>query len=147
MLQLQTRCLSFGYTVCHTLATQIPSGRKAILDAYAEVIFRAWKEATGPCLLEVERELLQGLMNAAIYASTPALGAALRAVLDGLHAQKHLDAKLSGMLLRLYEPILFRAFSVANSGVRRNALLLMLSAFPIMVRHSAGRRHMYANAQ
>lgn len=113
--------------------TQIPSGRKAILDAYAEVVFRAWKEAAGPCLLEVERELLQGLMTAAIYASTPALGAALRAVLDGLHAQKHLDAKLTAMLLRLYEPILFRAFSVANSNVRRNALLLMLAAFPILV--------------
>ena len=38
---------------------QIPSGRKSVLDAYGEIIFRAWKEATGPCLLEVEATCIQ----------------------------------------------------------------------------------------
>ena len=35
------------------------------------------------------------------------------------------------MLLRLYEPILFRSFSAANASVRLNALSLMTEAFPL----------------
>lgn len=37
------------------------------------------------------------------------------------------------MLVRLYEPILFRAMAAANAGVRRNALHLLLDAFPLLV--------------
>ena len=36
-------------------------------------------------------------------------------------------------MCRLYEPVIFRAFGAANADVRRNALLLMLDAFPIRV--------------
>lgn len=75
---------------------------------------------------------LQALMQAAIYASTPTLAAALRQVLAGLHAQKK-TAGVDSMLCRLYEPILFRSFSATNADVRRNALLLFLDAFPVRV--------------
>ncbi len=46
--------------LCHDpQPAQIPSGRKPVLDAYGEIIFRAWKEASGPCLLEVESTCIQ----------------------------------------------------------------------------------------
>ena len=35
------------------------------------------------------------------------------------------------MLLRLYEPILFRALSAANPAVRRNACALLVDVFPL----------------
>lgn len=35
------------------------------------------------------------------------------------------------MLLRLYEPILFRNITAANNAVRCNAFLLLFDAFPI----------------
>lgn len=35
------------------------------------------------------------------------------------------------MLLKLYEPILFRALSAANATVRRNASCLLIDAFPL----------------
>ena len=33
---------------------QIPAGRKSVLDAYGDILYRAWRDATGACLLEVE---------------------------------------------------------------------------------------------
>ncbi len=71
-------------------------------------------------------------MRAAIHAGTAALGTALRHVLGALHSQKK-SAGVDAMLCRLYEPILFRAFGAANPDMRRNALLLLLDAFPIRV--------------
>jgi hypothetical protein len=88
------------------------------------------------------RHCLQDLMQAALLASTPALAAALRQVLGGLHSQKRV-AGVDAMLLRLYRPILFRALGAANAAVRRNALLLLLDAFPLRVR---GCRPMSAGA-
>lgn len=38
---------------------QICSGRKSVLEGYGEIIFRAWKETTGPCLLELETTCIQ----------------------------------------------------------------------------------------
>ncbi len=72
-------------------------------------------------------------MKAAIFASTAPLGAALRHVLGAFHGQKR-QAGVEAMLARLYEPILFRAFGASNPDVRRNALLLLLDAFPVRVR-------------
>jgi len=33
---------------------QIPAGRKSVLEAYGDVLYRAWREGSGLCLLEVE---------------------------------------------------------------------------------------------
>ncbi|KAK9826218.1 hypothetical protein WJX74_000685 [Apatococcus lobatus] len=110
---------------------QIPSGRKSILRAYGEIMYRAWRQCVGPCLYEVEHTLIQGLMQAAILASTPAMASSLQCVLGGLHEQKTKDAEVDALLTRLYGPILFRSLSAANACVRRNSLMLLLEAFPL----------------
>jgi condensin-2 complex subunit G2 len=56
-------------------------------------------------------------------------------VLNGLHSEKR-AAGVDAMLLRLYSPILFRAFAAHNSAIRLNALQVLLAAFPLMVRAS-----------
>lgn len=38
---------------------QIPSGRKSILETYGEILFKAWKVASGPCLYELEYNCVQ----------------------------------------------------------------------------------------
>jgi hypothetical protein len=74
-------------------------------------------------------------MNAALHGSGQALVANIRRVLGELHRSKRLGGagSVDAMLVRLYEPILFRALSAANAGVRRNALQLLLDAFPLLV--------------
>ncbi|KAG2500193.1 hypothetical protein HYH03_001773 [Edaphochlamys debaryana] len=110
---------------------QIQSGQRFALEAYGEILFRAWRDTVGPCAAEVEAEL-QALMQAAILASTPALAAAIRTVLDGLHKHRHVEKRLDPALVRLYDPILPRAFGAANAEVRRNACNLLVAAFPII---------------
>ncbi|WIA12344.1 hypothetical protein OEZ85_012395 [Tetradesmus obliquus] len=116
------------------IRNQIPAGRRSVLDAYGEVILRGWREAVGPCLAEIETNLIQNLMNAALHGSGQALVANIRRVLGELHRCKRLGGagSVDAMLVRLYEPILFRALSAANAGVRRNALELLLDAFPLL---------------
>jgi hypothetical protein len=60
-------------------------------------------------------------------------------VLRGLHSEKRVVG-VDAMLLRLYEPILFRAFSASNAAVRLNALNLLMEAFPLTVRQSMGSK-------
>ena len=75
---------------------------------------------------------MQGLMVAALHARTASMASALRRVLGGLHSAKSAPG-VDALLLRLYQPILFRALSAANPAVRRNALGLLVDAFPLQV--------------
>ena len=75
-------------------------------------------------------------MQSCILAKSSALSAALRRVLNGFHSQKS-QAKVDSVLLRLYEPILFRCLSASNNAVRCNAFSLLFDAFPIQVLYSA----------
>jgi hypothetical protein len=112
------------------------SGRRQVLDAYGDVLLRGWRGAQGACLHEIETTLIQdGLALAALRASTPALAASLRQILSHLHAAKRFGAASAGatdaLLVRAYEPILFRDLDAANGAVRRNALRLLLDCFPL----------------
>ena len=109
---------------------QIPAGRRSVLDAYGDVLFRAWRDAGTECMDEIERAGVQDLAERAILASTPRMNANVRAVLDGFHARKARGG-VDAALLRLYSPVLFRALSAANPAVRRNACALLVDAFPL----------------
>lgn len=72
-------------------------------------------------------------MNAAILARTSQLHTNLERVLNCLHDQKSTPV-VQEMLQRLYKPILWPALAAPNALVRRNAMSILLSAFPITVR-------------
>ena len=73
---------------------------------------------------------MQSLMKQALRVASPAVATSLRRVLHGLHQHKSVGAT-DAMLLRLYEPLLFRDLAAANPAVRRNALQLLVEAFPL----------------
>jgi condensin-2 complex subunit G2 len=94
------------------------------------VLFRAWRTSAGPCVAEMEYGCVQGLLKAALHASTPQLAASLRTVLDGFHQQKAAKG-VDSMLTRVYEPLLFRALAAANPAVRSNAAAVAFACFPL----------------
>jgi hypothetical protein len=63
-------------------------------------------------------------------AASPGLSSAIRLVLAAFHNKKKFKA-VDEMLARIYEPILWRAFKVANAGVRVQAAQLLAEAFPV----------------
>ena len=112
------------------IKAQIPHCRKSMRGLYGEVYFRAWRAATGPYLEKMEADVLQDLMFHAVHASSTAMANALVQVLAYTHEQKR-QRGVDQMLLRLYDPILWRALNVANPHVRRNAASIFIEAFPL----------------
>ncbi|KAL3726220.1 hypothetical protein ACJRO7_031156 [Eucalyptus globulus] len=112
------------------IKSQIPFGRKSMLEAYGDILFRAWNAAEGDSKDEIENGFLQGLIEGAIHSSSAALATSIRRVLGGYINQRTVDG-VEKVLFRLTEPVLFRSLQVANSDVRQNALHLLLDVFPL----------------
>ncbi|KAI3451928.1 hypothetical protein Pfo_008593 [Paulownia fortunei] len=125
-------CLSVQLTkeVCAMIKSQIPFGRKSMLEAYGEIVFRAWKAVEGECKYEIENGFLQGLVEGAIYASSAALAASIRRIIWGFVNQRTTEG-VEKLIFCLAEPVIFRSLQVANSNVRQNALHLLLDLFPL----------------
>lgn len=121
-----------------TIKGQLPACPKSLLEAYGEVYFKAWKVAQGPYLLKLEYTCLQDLISCAVHVQNEAVVSGLRKVLRHIHEQKK-QKGVDEMLLRLYEPIIWRSLKVANPMVRRNATVLLADAFPLQDPDSAQR--------
>ncbi|KAG1347919.1 Condensin-2 complex subunit G2 [Cocos nucifera] len=112
------------------MRSQIPFGKKSVLEAYADILFRGWKGLDDSLREEIEDGFLQGLVEGAIHASSKSFAASIRRVLGGFIEQRA-TAGVEKLLFRLVEPLLFRSLQVANSNVRQNALHLLLDMFPL----------------
>ncbi|XAR51362.1 hypothetical protein NMG60_11005964 [Bertholletia excelsa] len=112
------------------IRSQIPFGRKSMLEAYADILFRGWKIVEGQQRDEMENGFLQGLIEGAIHAGSATFAASIRKVLGGFINQRTTDG-VEKLLFRLAEPVIFRSLQVANSNVRQNALHLLLDMFPL----------------
>ncbi|RRT35101.1 hypothetical protein B296_00046985, partial [Ensete ventricosum] len=93
------------------MKSQIPFGRKSVLEAYADILFRAWKGSEASLREEIEDGFLQGLIEGAIHASSKLLAASVRRVLGGFVEQR-MTVGVEKLLLRLVEPVLFRSLQV-----------------------------------
>ncbi|XWS45153.1 hypothetical protein CRYUN_Cryun15aG0112000 [Craigia yunnanensis] len=121
-LQFLKECLAM-------IKSQIPFGRKSMLEAYGEIVFKGWKGVEGELKREIEDGFLMGLVEGAIHASSKGLGSSIRRILGGFINQRTVDG-VEKLLFRLAEPVIFRSLQVANSNVRQNALHLLLDLFP-----------------
>ena len=92
--------------------SQIPFGRKSILEAYGEILFRAWKTASDDCHRDIIEEFcMQSLIEGAVYASSKTLASSIRKILVSFTAQRTQEG-VEALLFRLQEPILFRSLQV-----------------------------------
>ncbi|KAJ9562500.1 hypothetical protein OSB04_007660 [Centaurea solstitialis] len=112
------------------IRSQIPFGRKSMLEAYADIVFRAWKAAEGESREEIEKEFLQALVDSSIHASNGAFAASIRRILGGFISQRTTDG-VEKLIFNLAEPVIFRSLQAANSNVRQNALHLLIDVFPL----------------
>ncbi|KAM0032324.1 putative armadillo-like helical, condensin-2 complex subunit G2 [Helianthus debilis subsp. tardiflorus] len=109
--------------------SQIPFGRKSMLEAYADIVFRAWKVVEGESRDEIV-EFLQQLVDGSIHASSGLFAASIRRILGGFVSQRTTDG-VEKLIFNLAEPVIFRSLQVANSDVRQNALHLLIDVFPL----------------
>ncbi|XP_076945256.1 uncharacterized protein LOC143616262 [Bidens hawaiensis] len=121
--QLVKECLAM-------IRSQISFGRKSMLEAYADIIFRAWKSAEGESRDEIEHDFLQQLVDGSIHASSGSFAASIRRILGGFISQRTTDG-VEKLIFNLAEPVIFRSLQAANSDVRQNALHLLIDVFPL----------------
>lgn len=95
------------------IRSQIPIGKKSVLVAYGEILFRAWRGIEKESLLkeEIEDRFLQGLIEGAILAGSRGLNANIRRILGAFIEQKTAGG-VEKLLCRLVEPVLFRSLQV-----------------------------------
>ncbi|KAH9314617.1 hypothetical protein KI387_023244 [Taxus chinensis] len=90
------------------IRSQIPFGRASILEAYGQILYKAWRVAKDSSLHEIHNSCMQGLVEGAIYASSKTLASSIRKLLQGFINQRTQEG-VEALLFRLQEPILFRA--------------------------------------
>ena len=49
------------YELTAVILNQTVSGRKSVLEAYGEIVYKAWRGATGACLERIETHLVQNV--------------------------------------------------------------------------------------
>jgi condensin-2 complex subunit G2 len=129
--------LSFPQQLHATVKEQLPRARKPVLSAYAAVYFKAWRAAPegGALQTEIETLCIQDLMQCCVHAATAGVFNNVLALLDAFHEQKR-QRGVDAMLLRLYDPILWRSLKTANPVVRMQACTVLAHAFPL---HDPGK--------
>lgn len=93
------------------IRSQIPFGRKSMLEAYGDILFRAWKAMEGDSRVEIESRFLQDLIDGAIHASSGAFASYIRRVLGAFINQRTTNG-VEKLLFRLTEPVVFRSLQV-----------------------------------
>lgn len=155
-----------------TVRAALPGAPKRSLDAWGDVYARAWTAGDAGVRLALEtrvvqvrggggraqrwrrrgltRARLQDLVFRAVHASSPELFASLTRVLAPFLEKKGGRAAAAGveaLAFRALAPVLWRALGAANPAVRRNAALLLFSAFPVVDPEAASARDAEAGAE
>jgi hypothetical protein len=108
------------------LLHMLPNVRKSRAIACGSVYVHAWKEMG----TDAFSLFLEDVLKKAIQAGSEPLASNLRTILASFHANKRVNG-MDEMLHFVYTPILFRALTVANPLVRRNAVIILADSFPV----------------
>ncbi|CAG9461568.1 unnamed protein product [Pedinophyceae sp. YPF-701] len=111
------------------IRNQAVTGRKSVLDAYGEVLYRGWKAAAGACRAEIEAGLA-GVAESALLARTPALAVAAGRLLTHL-LDNRVAPGAEALVARIHLPLVFRYLTAANAQVRCNAVRVLGAVFPL----------------
>ncbi|CAB3996367.1 Condensin-2 complex subunit G2, partial [Paramuricea clavata] len=124
---------TFTEEIHKTIKNQIPTCPIGTLVGYGEIYFKAWRAAKDLYLEKIEMFCLQDLMFHAIHAQRTgrnSMASRLKKLLGFFHQQKK-HPGVDKVLLKLYEPIIWRACKVANPSVRANAAAILFDVFPL----------------
>ena len=128
------------------------SGVKSVANTYGDILLKAWKMASDSkssnlekedCIAsckntwiktsisqEIMEDLIQEFLHDAIHASDPKYFKSLRTLLDSFHSNKN-SKGVDAMLLKIYDPIIWRSLQCANAIVRAQSCTLFLDVFPL----------------
>ncbi len=123
--QLQTLIMS-------VIKPQLASCVRGLASTYGEIIYKAWKEcdktdSTDSSSIE---DVVQGIIHDGIHAADRKYFKAIRLLLKCFHDAKKYK-NVDQLLLKCYNPILWRSLKAANCIVRVQAATLFFDTFPL----------------
>jgi condensin-2 complex subunit G2 len=149
--------------VASVIRPQLATGVKTVATAYGKILYLAWKDAQasgseeesdadkselrhgrdrdeagavdGAVAAQALEDSIQSLLRDGVHAAEAKYFRGVRFLLQGFHDVPR--AKLDAMLLRVYDPILWRSMRCANATVRAQAAVVFLDVFPLQ--HADGR--------
>lgn len=145
-------------SVSRIIRPQLLTGVDAVASSYGEIMYLSWKESSlfdsnngvhkssssrssnlvgSPNQLAQNllvrtalEDLMQTLLRECVHASEMKYFRGLRRMLKSFHDTTRTD-ELNGMLLRIYDPIIWRSLRSANAKVRAQAAIMFLDVFPL----------------
>ncbi|CEM37759.1 unnamed protein product [Vitrella brassicaformis CCMP3155] len=117
------------------IKNEVRECREDHLKHYANILHKAWGDCTDEEIKLAIEDAVQDLMECALWCDLK-VATKCRKVLQTFHDKMKGHHDCLDMLCRLYEPILWRSFKVANWKVRSNAFLLLAAAFPLLRPHA-----------
>ena len=143
-----------------SIRAQIPNMKKSILQVYAQIYFKAWKEAhknqstlstsarekenvdsdvddideenlaSQNIQNSIEEIMLQDFMYASIYLSSSSMLKSIHVILLPFFKEQQ-NRPVELLLYRMYTPIIWRALNATNASIRINALTVLSKVFPL----------------
>lgn len=147
-------------SVSRIIRPQLLTGVDAVASSYGEIMYLSWKESSlfdsnkgvhkgsssrsscnslvgSPNQLTQNlrvrtalEDLMQTLLRECVNASEMKYFRGLRSMIKSFHDTTRTD-ELNGMLLRVYDPIIWRSLRSANAKVRAQAAIMFLDVFPL----------------
>lgn len=142
---------------------QLLTAAKAVTTAYGDILHRAWKEAlllnddidsngkhsrsnnkvsiapvtTSNSAAQILEDTIQSFLKEGIHACEEKYFRGIRCLLKAFHDVRR-GNEVDAMLLRIYDPILWRSLRCANPLVRAQAAVMFLDVFPLHAAEVAG---------
>ncbi len=123
--QLQTLIMS-------VIKPQLASCVRGLASTYGEIIYKAWKECdkTDTSDSSSLEDVVQGIIHDGIHAADRKYFKSIRLLLKNFHDAKKYK-NVDQLLLKCYNPILWRSLKAANCLVRVQAATLFFDTFPL----------------
>lgn len=132
--------------VIKLVKAQICNGVKSLAIIYGEMLQRTWRDSPMSNVVEPKtsknkapildklrlsiEDSMQELIDEATHSSDPKYFRGLRCLIKAFHDLKRTE-QLDEMLVKIFEPILWRSLRCANAIVRSQASVLFLDVFPL----------------
>lgn len=135
--------------VAAVVRPQLATGAKTAAAAYGKIFYHAWIESqsadedakagdndgSAEASAQALEDAVQVFLREGVHASEDKYFKGVRYMLQAFHDVQR--SKLDAMLLRVYDPILWRSLRCANAQVRAQAAVVFLDVFPLQ--HADGR--------
>ncbi|KAL7068926.1 HEAT repeat family protein [Cryptosporidium serpentis] len=109
----------------------LPKSNNSVISGLSNILYSIWKNSNMNSTKEYTEELIQKKLCNGCIRLNPFMASKIRLLLSSFHENRY-ENDVNDLLVRLYDPILWRYLSVANWKVRLNSTALFAILFPLI---------------